>query len=326
MPNASLWDVADGGQLVFQNCESSVPMEVPAGSILIGRNKNIYCANPDIASASVITLPERVPVVPITGSTTIDAITGSNQYIGYLVTLVFSGALTLRDLSTGGNCRLAGGQNFVSSANDALTLTYDGATWIEVGRKRFRASPQVLDQSAVAASHTGDTTEATLATITIPAGLLGANGQIEIETLWSYPNSANIKTARVRFGGQAVLGVQATNTQSRQEYVRVANRNAANSQVSQSTASDGYGSLNAPVITTAVDTSADTNITITGQLASAAETITLESYRVVVWPKAQRSCAGRTEPTAANRSATNYDTLTLAYFPSGWVEVCRSVN
>ena len=155
MPNASLWDVADGGQLVFQNCESSVPMEVPAGSILIGRNKNIYCANPDIASASVITLPERVPVVPITGSTTIDAITGSNQYIGYLVTLVFSGALILRDLSTGGNCRLAGGQNFVSSANDALTLTYDGATWIEVGRKRFRASPQVLAQSAVAASHTG---------------------------------------------------------------------------------------------------------------------------------------------------------------------------
>ena len=134
MPNASLWDVADGGQLVFQNCESSVPMEVPAGSILIGRNKNIYCANPTVPSASVVTLPPRAELVNITGTTTIDAFTGTVTYLGTRVTLLFADALTVRDVSTGGNVRLAGSANFSATANDSLTLAYFASGWVEVCR------------------------------------------------------------------------------------------------------------------------------------------------------------------------------------------------
>src|SRR5688500_6060251 len=63
--------------------------------------------------------------------------------------------------------------------------------------------PYVLAQSAVAASHTGNTTETTLATVTVPANAIGANGRLRVTSLWSHTNSANSKTLRVRFGGAA---------------------------------------------------------------------------------------------------------------------------
>lgn len=42
--------------------------------------------------------------------------------------------------------------------------------------------PYILAASAVAAPTTGDTSENTLATVTIPAGALGANGIIRIHS------------------------------------------------------------------------------------------------------------------------------------------------
>ena len=44
---------------------------------------------------------------------------------------------------------------------------------------------RTLAQSAVAASLTGTTTETALATIVIPAGSMGPNGQVEVAALWS---------------------------------------------------------------------------------------------------------------------------------------------
>ena len=46
-------------------------------------------------------------------------------------------------------------------------------------------APIILAQSAVAVSKTGDTNEATLASITIPAGAMGANGSLRLTTVWS---------------------------------------------------------------------------------------------------------------------------------------------
>ena len=54
-------------------------------------------------------------------------------------------------------------------------------------------SPFVLDASGAQASHTGNTTETTLATIAVPGGAMGANGAIRISTLWSFSGSAGAK-------------------------------------------------------------------------------------------------------------------------------------
>jgi hypothetical protein len=140
---------------------------------------------------------------------------------------------------------------------------------------------RVLAASAVAASHTGDTLEAALATIAIPAGAMGPNGQLRVTTQWTYTNSANAKTLRVRFGGTSgtpYLAQSSTTTASAVFQNRIANRGAANSQIGNSNTS--FGATTGAVVTSAVDTSAAVNLVITGVLANAGDTVTLESYLV----------------------------------------------
>lgn len=150
-------------------------------------------------------------------------------------------------------------------------------------------SARVLDQSAVAVSCAADVTEDILATITVPAKLLGKNGQLRITTQWSYNNNANTKYLRVRFGGiggtvymitapTVQLGFQAVTT--------IANRAATNSQVGGSQGMTDTGVVVATGKTTsAVNTLGSTTIVITGQKTVAGDTITLESYIVEIIPK-----------------------------------------
>jgi hypothetical protein len=140
---------------------------------------------------------------------------------------------------------------------------------------------RVLAASAVAASHTGDTLEAALATIAIPAGAMGPNGQLRVTTQWTYTNSANAKNLRVRFGGTSgtsFLAQASTTTATAQFQNRIANRGAANSQVGNN--NTAYGTSSSAVVTSAVDTSAAVNLVISGQLTNAGEMITLEGYLV----------------------------------------------
>jgi hypothetical protein len=142
-------------------------------------------------------------------------------------------------------------------------------------------------QSAVAASVTGTTSETTLASVTIPAGAMGANGQIEIVEFWSHTNSANNKILKTKFGGQSIMAVTNTTTATQQTYHRVGNRNNASSQVVFGPFSTGgSGNTSNAVTTLAVNTGSDVVIDFTGQLANTGETITLESYIIKVFPKA----------------------------------------
>lgn len=176
------------------------------------------------------------------------------------------------------------------SVNDDV---YDASTWDtnlsvptkNAVRDKIETLPQILSQSAVAASHTGDLTETTLATITLPAGAMGANGKVEIQARWSFSGTAGTKTPKIKFGGTAIIAsnVGATITAYRHNS-EVANRNATNSQY---TFVDGMNSSAASLMTTgtlAIDTTASVSITITGTLANAADTITLESYQVLLYP------------------------------------------
>lgn len=79
-----------------------------------------------VASASTITVPLGANVVRVTGTTNITNITANNMYQGQVVTFVFAGALTMVD---GGNLRLQG--DFPTAADDAITLSCDGAAWYE---------------------------------------------------------------------------------------------------------------------------------------------------------------------------------------------------
>lgn len=77
-----------------------------------------------VASAAAIVASSNI--FHVTGTTGITSI----AYNGFpLIVLIFDGAVTVTD---GGNLKLAG--NFVTTADDTLTLAFDGTNWYEVHR------------------------------------------------------------------------------------------------------------------------------------------------------------------------------------------------
>ena len=146
----------------------------------------------------------------------------------------------------------------------------------------------VLGQSAVAVPHTGDTNEAILATIAVPANAIGKNGLLAVSGLYTTTNSANNKNLRLRFGasgsgtgGTSIALSVVTTVVTCWARTNVCNRNATNSQMAFGnwTGMTSTATINA----SAIDTTAATEINITGQLALGSETITLESYQVLLY-------------------------------------------
>lgn len=145
-----------------------------------------------------------------------------------------------------------------------------------------------LGQSSAAVTAPANTSENTLATITIPAGALGLNGSIRINSGWSFTNNANSKTMRIRFSGAAGTAYMSaagfTTQVSMQADTFFGNRNSASSQVGGTgRISTGAGTFFTTALTTsAVDTTVDTTVVLSAEKASAGDTVTLEWYSVVL--------------------------------------------
>lgn len=149
----------------------------------------------------------------------------------------------------------------------------------------IRSPILILGKSSVSASGGADTNENILGTVTIPAGIMGTSGQLIINSTWTYSNSASAKTLRIRFGGiggTIYLTTAPTTTLTYRDFRTIANNNAANAQVSgtSAVASTGFQLDNAANITSSVDTTAETTLVFTGQKASAGDTLTLQQYSV----------------------------------------------
>ncbi|MBJ7440578.1 MAG: hypothetical protein JHD35_16330 [Sphingopyxis sp.] len=141
----------------------------------------------------------------------------------------------------------------------------------------------ILAQSSVAVSHTGDTSEHGFATVSVPAGAIGANGSMEIFSLWSYPNSVNNKTLKTKLGGTTIGTQLETAAQSTVMMVHIGNRGSQSSQIANPAQ---FSTSTAAVVATSIDTSIAQDITLTGQLASPGETLKLESYLIRIHPGA----------------------------------------
>lgn len=80
-----------------------------------------------VASATAI-IPSG-NVFHVTGVTNITSITSTSVPEGTRITIIFDGILTFTD---GNNLKLAG--NFVTSADDTISLVFDGTNFYETGR------------------------------------------------------------------------------------------------------------------------------------------------------------------------------------------------
>ncbi len=139
-----------------------------------------------------------------------------------------------------------------------------------------------LAYATAAVSGGADTNENTLATITVPAATMGANGIIRLTVRMTYSNNVNNKTMRVRWSGGAgtvVWGPTRTTQIGSTAQITIANLGATNVQryfsICNNDASTADGNAGG---STAVDTTAATTLVITGQKATAGDTLTLEHY------------------------------------------------
>lgn len=147
------------------------------------------------------------------------------------------------------------------------------------------SSTIILARSAVALSYTGGTTETVLATVKIPGGAMGPDGILRVTTLWSFPNNANTKTLRARFGGTIVQSIAMTANVNLRDQRQIQNRGVVNSQVFANNGMTGGWAANTGGLGTAtIDTSVDQDYTFAALLGVGTDTIQLESYLIELIP------------------------------------------
>lgn len=161
--------------------------------------------------------------------------------------------------------------------NGSALFISNGTRWQPLG------GTCMIAQNNTASTVTGTAVETTLATITLPAGLVSANGIIEISTLWSCTNSATSRNIRGRFGSGAISFMSSTvttsNTIAAKFFIR--NQNSTSSQTCQPIGFvASYGTSTSSYSTFTQDTSIDFTITLSGTLTDTSQFITLEGYTV----------------------------------------------
>lgn len=174
----------------------------------------------------------------------------------------------------------------VSAGTPGSATSFIGAYLLNSSGQAVDIVRVLANSEGAAAALTGMTDETIIDTITIPAGVIGATGRLRISVNVALStSSSNTKTVRVRLGGIAgtILGSTAWTTNTiGSMWLEMVNLNAENSQ-----AVYGFGNRAADTVmsvlsnaSAAVDTSAAVDLVITGQLASAAESITRRAYTV----------------------------------------------
>lgn len=144
-------------------------------------------------------------------------------------------------------------------------------------RQARRISPFHRDTSD--RFHSGDTLETTLETITVPAGVLGTDGEFTLELALGTLGTNGTKTARVKWGGTTIASVSiGTGVQNVFLRIKISNDGSDSSQRSMGFwIVDSSGTMDVINTDTSVDTSSDADIVITGELANSSDSITLRT-------------------------------------------------
>lgn len=173
--------------------------------------------------------------------------------------------------------------NLPDASNVPFTNTDSGlsATNVQAAIDEIVAERRVW-KSGAAVTAPADTVENTLATISVPANALGANGFIRFSFSLGVTNNANAKNIRLRYSGAAgtqLMNANAANVSAFMFQGTLSNSNATNAQRTSVHGGNVSGwSLQAQLAQSAIDTTAATTIVITAQKASAGDTVTLIDY------------------------------------------------
>lgn len=126
-------------------------------------------------------------------------------------------------------------------------------------------------------NYTGVTSEVVVYGTVVPGTAMGTTGVLESFHLISANNNANVKTARVRFGGISGTifeSLPLANTRTSTSLTHILNRNSASFQVGSPAV--GFGNSASGPVTSNIDTSQDQQFVTTLQLATATDFIISE--------------------------------------------------
>lgn len=181
-----------------------------------------------------------------------------------------------------------------AQVGDLITITdigpvdevfkWTGSRWAPINGQCLLASTN----TSVSVTGTVDQTE--LGTVTLPGGLVSANGILEVSSFWTMTNSANNKTIKIKIGqttdpatgGSSILNRIETTIAIHQHLCILRCANSTSSQKAiASGLSAGLGVTTLSNFTNTYDLSTDKRIFLTGQLANTGETITLRGWRLM---------------------------------------------
>ena len=180
-----------------------------------------------------------------------------------------------------------GGIYYVVFSSTTVGVVYAGKYGVANGVGAVAFTPVVPSGTLTAvtgsnASYTGSTTETTLINVTVPAGAIGNNGQIVVTSNWATNNSAGAKAGVVYLGGSAVGSSSSYTTSTGGSSMNsIRNRGALTAQTSQLIGGAATGAS----VYTAINTTASTSITITGDIATATDNVILEGFTIELFPQ-----------------------------------------
>lgn len=154
----------------------------------------------------------------------------------------------------------------------------NGTRWAPLG------GTCLLYQSTLNSAVTGTLSETTLATVTIPGGVMSGNGQLEIKTLWSFTNSANVKSNRIRINnitGATYTASGPTASDTGQYYSIIRNNGLTSQQRGVNAGVTSFGNTTAGLVTSTIDTTADFSLYFTGQLANVADSTSIQHISII---------------------------------------------
>lgn len=175
----------------------------------------------------------------------------------------------------------AGTLYFATDIGTGIFLVSNGVLW----KPATGSATLYSTMNLTGASVTGTLTETLLAAVSIPGGLLSANGSLRITRRDQYNNSATSKTVNIRYAaasgitGTIYQTMSGTTIASGRLLTDITNKNATNSQQGINVPA-AYTNTGNAVIASAIDTTATSFINFTGTLALITDTITLLGYLV----------------------------------------------
>lgn len=118
-------NASTANDVAFRRLAAGVMTQIGATATSIG---SLQGGGTTVASADPLPVPTGI-VFHVSGTTNFTNITTTNMVTGACFTMIFDGILTITD---GGNLKLTG--NYTTSADDTLTVCYDGTNYFEVAR------------------------------------------------------------------------------------------------------------------------------------------------------------------------------------------------